>query len=242
MRKVMRVFWLTTLLVPMAASGQGMLGDVLAGKLIDPENGVYAVYDLIDESTDQRFLLRQAIVGEEMVKGEQGYWVEVEITPELGFPIVYKALLTGPANDPKNIHRIVLQQGNETPVDVPAESLASEEKKAPARLSKGMESLETPSGTLEAEHFVLSDLDDPEVHTEVWINDDVRPMGVVRMVSANGELRLRRFGQGGPDAATAIRGTAVPLDAPEARPKADVKVRVESAPPEATPVEEGGAE
>ena len=238
MRKIMLVCWATVLCVPMAAQGQGMLGDVLAGKLIEPETGVYAVYDLNDSSTGQRFLLRQAVVGEETVGSEQGYWVEVEITPELGYPIVYKALLTGPASDPKNIHRIVLQQGDETPVEVPTASLASEEEKEPARVSKGSGPIETPAGTLEAEHFVISDPATPDEQTEVWINEEVRPMGVVRMVSPNGELQLRRFGKGGPDAVTAIRGTPVPPDAPEAHPKTDVKVRVESAlPPQPAPGE-----
>lgn len=233
-------FWLPAALLCAAlppAAAQGIVGDVLAGKLIDPETGVYAVYDLHDETTGRRFMLRQAIVGEEKVGKATGYWVELEIIPELGYPVVYKTLLTGPASDPANIHRIIMQEGNDNPVEIPvAAADPGEDHTEPAvRESAGTEQVETEAGTLEAERFVLADPAAPDAKTEVWINDDVRPMGIVRMVSPHGELRLIRFGKGGPDAVSAINKAPVAADAPEARPQTNISVRVEGGAPEPEP-------
>jgi hypothetical protein len=220
-------------LIPPAAA-QGIVGDVLSGKLIDPETGVYALYDLHDVSTGRRFMLRQAIVGEEKVGRAAGYWIELEIIPELGYPVIYKTLVTGPANDPSNIHRIIMQEGDDSPVEVPVPKAADEDgETAPAvRESVGTEQVETPAGAIEAERFVLADPAAPDAKTEVWINDDVRPMGIVRMVSPHGELRLVRFGKGGPDAVSAISKAPVAADAPEARPQTSISVRVEGGLPE----------
>ena len=40
--------------------------------------------------------------------------------------------------------------------------------------------------------------------TEVWTSDQARPMGIVRLVSKEGELMLRTTGKGGTDAESAL--------------------------------------
>jgi len=142
-----------------AARAQDILGDVFAGKLIAPEVGLFAVYDLVDQSTGKRFLLRQAIVGEEEVtKKKQGFWVEVELVPELGYPVISKMLLTGPANDPGNIHRIIVVDGNKPPqeVPIPEENGDTPPASQPTRTSLGKEKITLPDGEIECEHFVLT--------------------------------------------------------------------------------------
>ena len=186
------------------AHAQGVLGDVLAGKLVNPEVGQWAWYDLVDNKTHKRFLLRQAIVGEEKIGRKTGYWLEVEIVPDVGFSTVYKMLLTGPANDPKHVHRLLLRQGDdavmEIPVDRESESakLAESGKKSkPKRDSRGEVDIETPHGIIRAEHVLV---DDGGAQIELWLNNDVRPMGIVRMRAEQGELNLRDYGAGGENA------------------------------------------
>lgn len=230
--------------VACAAPAQGIVGEVLSGKLIEPEVGVYAVYDLTDSATGKSFLLRQAVVDEERVKRKTAHWVETEIIPELGFPVIYKSLLSGRASDPENIHRVIVKQGSDPPVDVPVSSMVGADDAGESdqveRTVVGMETLDTPVGKLDAEHVVLMGAGDKR--TEVWLNEEIRPMGLVRMVTPNGELNLRRYGQGGPDGASAIRRPPVGADSPEARPKIKVDVRVEDAEPEPEAPERTGDE
>lgn len=217
------------------ARGQEILGDVFAGKLINPEIGVYAIYDLTDKTTGKRFLLRQAVVGKETVKNKDGFWVEVELIPELGFPMVYKMLLTGPASEPGNVHRIMLMEdggeAKELPVDPAA--LKGEPPVAGERKSLGVEKIVLAEGEVDAEHFVIDSGSGTGAQSEVWTNNTVRPMGIVRMVTPNGELRLRRFGNGGPDGVSVIK---VDPGKESNHPKSNVTVRVEGGqPPPAAP-------
>lgn len=220
-------------LIPFVASAQELLGDILAGKLLNPEPGVFAIYELTDKATNNHFMLRQAVVGTESVKREKGFWVEIELTPELGYPLVYKMLLTGPASDPNNIKRILFQEKRQGSAieEIPVENLGGD---APAEAAErtlvGAETLDVAGESLSVEHFVMNADKGQDGQTEVWTNEKVRPMGIVRMVSPNGELRLRRYGKGGPEGASALRES----DAGKEGPKADVKVRVESASPPTT--------
>ncbi|HQN01749.1 MAG TPA: hypothetical protein PLL36_11765, partial [Candidatus Hydrogenedentes bacterium] len=203
----MRRFFLVMLIALMSgvALGQGIFSDVMSGKLISPEVGVFAWYELKDEATGQKLYMRQAIVGEKKVEGKQGYYLETEVMPEIGFPIIYKMLLTGPASDPANVHEIMVKDGakrvEHIPVDVLKESENEGEEQKTLRESLGKETITTPAGAIETEHFTLTQGDSA---SEVWLNNDVRPMGIVRLTSPEGELLLTRFGTGGPDAESAI--------------------------------------
>lgn len=191
------------------ASAQGIMGDVFSGKLINPEVGVYSWYDLTDSSSGKQFYLRLAIVGEEKVKGKTGYWFEVELLPRVGFPAVYKMLLTGPASDSKNVHRIVMKEGDNTPVDMDPSAMASgiEQSKNAKRNEIGEEEVITQIGTVIADHVVM---EENGITTDIWLNDEVRPMGLVKMSNSQGELILRNYGQGGEHAVSAMERTILP--------------------------------
>ncbi len=124
------------MLVSGAVPAQGIVGDVFSGKLIKPEVGVYAWYDLKDNATNQKFLLRQAVVGEEKVGLKKGYWVETQVIPEIGIPSIYKMLLTGPANDNKNVQKIIVKEGQKTPVEIPLESNQKESEASSKKESR----------------------------------------------------------------------------------------------------------
>jgi hypothetical protein len=184
------------------AHGQGMLSDMMSGKLVKPEVGAFAWYNLTDSATKQAYFLRQAIVGTERIKRKTAYWLETELVPKVGFPSVYKMLLTGPASNPKNVHRLLLRegQGGVQEIEVDRTQRGEEGSEVP-RTSKGMESITLASGEIETEHFVI---DDPEGEIEIWVSDLVKPMGLVRMITPLGELMLQRYGVGGKDGESAF--------------------------------------
>ncbi|MDP7639096.1 MAG: hypothetical protein QGG73_05205 [Candidatus Hydrogenedentes bacterium] len=179
------------------AGAQGILSDVLAGKLVKPKVGQWAWYNLRDTKANRRYLLRQAIVGQEKVKRKTGNWVEVELIPDVGFPTIYKMLLTGPASDPKNIHRILLKAGEDPLMELSVEEggLGDGKQEKTKRVTVGEVDVETPAGVLKADHIIVTGASET---IELWLNDEIRPMGIVRMRTSTGELMLQAYGTEGP--------------------------------------------
>lgn len=194
---------LIAILSAWSACAQGLLSDIMSGALVKPEVGVYAWYEVKDLESGKKLYMRQAIVGQKEVKEKTGYYLETEVVPEIGFPIVYKMLLTGPASSVENVHEIMVREGGNPPETLPLEVLegTQEASSNSTRTSTGMEKLATPAGDMEAEHFVL---DSGGEKTEVWINEEIRPTGLVKMISPDGELLLMRHGSGGTDAESAL--------------------------------------
>lgn len=210
-----------------SVSAQGIMSDLMSGKLINPQVGAFAWYNLADKSTGQEYFLRQAIVGTEKVNKKDAYWLETELVPRVGFSSVYKMLLTGPASDPKNVHRLVVREGDGAVQEVSLEEGAEwkEEENLPREVV-GVETITLPGGDIQAEHYIVKD---GEPATEIWISEQVPPMGLVRMKNAEGELSLQRYGVGGKDGQSSLpdarvtatppsEGEASPDEAPEASP------------------------
>ncbi|GMW00059.1 MAG: hypothetical protein AMXMBFR84_11970 [Candidatus Hydrogenedentota bacterium] len=196
-----------------SVQAQGMANDLLAGKLVDPQVGQWAWYDLVAPEVNQKYVVRQAIVDEEKVGRKTGYWVEIEVMPEAGFRTVYKMLLTGPASDARNIHSIVVKQGNEKAREVPVsnETTADKNKIRSDRKSLGLEKVDTLSGAVQAEHIELRE-GDRIVH--LWVNEQIKPTGIVKLRTTGGEMTLRNSGIGGDHAQSVI--TETPLKPGEA--------------------------
>jgi len=203
---------------------QDMLGDVLMEKLVKPTNGAWAWYDLTDATSDQAFVMRLAIVGEERVEMKQGYWLEIEIVPLVGYRSVYKMLVTGPASDPKNLHKVLQRVGRGNAEEVPADKDAAKEEKPapePERKLVGEEEVTIRDGSVvKAQHYQLT-RDGQTV--DIWLNDEVRPIGIVKQVTPSGEFKLRNYGVGGQDARSVIND---PLPAGLGEKIEDMKVEV----------------
>lgn len=184
------------------AAAQGIMSDLMSGKLINPQVGAYAWYNLKDQTTGQEYFLRQAIVGTEKVKRKDAYWLETELVPRVGFSSVYKMLLTGPASDPDNVHRLLVREGNGAVQEIGLEEGGDwkEDGDIP-REAAGVETISIPGGDIQAEHYIVKD---GEPATEIWISETVPPMGLVKMKNAEGELSLQRFGVGGKDGESAL--------------------------------------
>lgn len=202
-----------------------VFNEVMSGSMVKPEVGQFVWYDVTDTATGTSFFLRQAIVGTEKVGRKEGYWLETEVVPQIGFPLIYKMLLTGPASDVANIHKIVMRDGPEPPEEMKPDASMAEAMGGGLgggeRKVLGSEEIATPQGPILAEHVVIERAGEK---TEVWTSDQVRPMGIVRLVSPEGELKLRHFGNGGPDAESALeRKYPVPPGMEETRVEVNIK-------------------
>ena len=147
----------------------------------------------------------------EKVSRKDGYWLETELVPKIGFSSVYKMLLTGPARNPKNVHRLVVRegQGPVEDIDVSQAEDGRKDEELP-RAAAGTETITFPGGKVEAEHFIV---EDSTGTTEIWVSDQVRPMGLVRMKTPQGELMLQRYGIGGKDGDSALPVAQAPGEA-----------------------------
>ncbi len=206
------------------AMAQGVVGDLLAGKLVDPQVGQWAWYDLSSGRGNKKFVVRQAIVGEEKVGRKTGYWVEIEVVPEVGYRVIYKMLLTGPASDPRNIVRVIEKTGAEPAVELEVDPDASgEEAPKPERKPAGQENVATMNGVVSAEHYEVAQ-NGQTMH--LWINESIKPTGIVKLESLDGRMVLRNYGEGGEYAKSVI--VEQPISAAEA-------AKIRESQPEAAP-------
>jgi hypothetical protein len=191
-------------LATLPAWAQGPMADVLAGRLVQPEVGAFAWYRVVDAETRAASFMRQAIVGKKRVDRKTGWWLETQVVPPSGPATVYKMLLTGPASDAANIHEIVVQRGTDPPEHIRVDEAPSTTPVATdlPRISQGLDKIPTRMGDIEAEHFVVGEPEAPAM--EIWINESIPPMGIVRVVSPEGELLLQRHGKGGKDGESVI--------------------------------------
>lgn len=208
MRSVCLILATLVLGIAVSCPAQGILSDLMSGKLVNPEVGAYAWYTLKDSATGQEFYLRQAVVGAEKVKRKDGYWLETELVPRIGFSSVYKMLLTGPASDPRNVHRLLVREGDGAVQEVNLEDVERDTSRRNApREPDGTETLSLPAGEIATEHYVIEENGNK---TELWISQTIPPMGLVKMVNSEGELVLQRFGTGGKDGQSALASTPSP--------------------------------
>lgn len=207
-----------------SANAQNVVNDLLGGDLVSPKVGQWLWYELRDAGGEKQFALRQAVVGEERVKRKKGYWVEFQVVPEVGYETIYKVLLTGPASDPDNIHKVLHKRGLQPVQELTPGGNSEEGGARPRRESHGMEDVLTGAGVLRAEHVEISQEADT-VH--LWVNDDVKPSGIVKLRTSEGEMVLRSQGFGGFYAESALE-----------RGNADGELKVEAGPGEGAPEED----
>ncbi len=210
------------LLLSLQASAQSGMASIFSGDLVKPETGVYAWYEVSERATGKKYLVRHAVVGEENVKGKKGYWLEVEIIPQIGFPTIYKILLTGPAADPKNVHRLYIREGNNKIEEITPETSATEETPTEEkRETLGTETVTLPNNTLQVEHVKVTRGD----HSiELWLSDAIPPLGIARMQSEEGEMVLQTFGKGGPDGQSKLNLSAQSVAPSQKEPSSTAEV------------------
>ncbi len=131
------------------------------------------------------------IVGTESVEGKTGYWQEIFMKTEEG-DMVMKQLMVFEGDMP-GPRRMIMQPPGMDPMEMPMQGMMG---RRPEKLSGdvrqeaqkvGTETITTPAGTFECEHWRSND-----GSTDVWLSEKVSPWGMVQMKSKDGTMTLTR--------------------------------------------------
>lgn len=184
---------------------QSFMEDLFSGKLISSEPGVWAIYKITDKTTHTSLILRQAITGIEKIDEKTtGIWLESEIIPLEGFPSVYRVLISYDSNGKEKIHKIVVREGADTPQNIDASTLpdadTNEDKSSKKKLI-GEEEVQYENGKIKAKHYKIEENNKSK---EVWLNDEVKPLGLVKLSTNEGDMILIKFGKGGDESKSAL--------------------------------------
>ena len=157
-----------------------------------PEVGAGAAYQ-VETKGEGKQEMELAIVGTEIVDGKTGYWMEMAMKhPEHG-QMVMKHLIVLADKDTE-IKRMVMQMGDEPPIEMSLRMMMGQQAKAtePADIRNeaerlGTETLTTPAGTFICEHWRSKDKS-----SDFWLAEKVRPYGLIKMVSPDATMILIR--------------------------------------------------
>jgi hypothetical protein len=151
-----------------------------------------------------------ALVGEEMFEGKKGYWMEHTTQDPTHGPVVSKVLMVMEGNTP-GIKRLILKMGDkamEMPMDFSKMSPQQQKPMNPdARndsVRVGTETITTPAGTFECEHWRSKDQ-----ATDMWLSEKVVPWRLVKMTGKETDMLLIRVIH---DAKTKITGPVTRFD------------------------------
>lgn len=157
-----------------------------------------------------------AIVGEEDVNGETGYWLEGGgPDPLSGGSLYVKALIVSDGVNTKAV-RGIMQMPGHPPMELPTPPLANRPSQ-PADIRKqaqdmGSESVTVPAGTFTCEHYHAVAGDDV---ADVWISSKVSPSGMVKMTGKRGGKDISvTLEKTLTDVHDMITGTPVPFQMP----------------------------
>ncbi|MBI1750884.1 MAG: hypothetical protein HY234_11370 [Acidobacteria bacterium] len=195
-----------------AQMGMGMSGPSVRG-VWKPVVGSGAAYQLESKREGKREM-EFAIVGGETSEGKQGHWLEMTMTGRAEDQVVVKTLM---AMDGKEIRvtRMVFQHGNDEPMEMSMQMMGmtgqqQKPQKADVRDDAervGMETITTPAGTFQCEHWRSKDKS-----ADFWVTDKVGPYGLVKMTSKEENMILIRVIT---NAKSKIRGTPKKFDPSE---------------------------
>ncbi|MBI3406058.1 MAG: hypothetical protein HY046_11440 [Acidobacteria bacterium] len=138
--------------------------------------------------------IEMAVVGSETVNGATGYWLEMLVHSREGETIVKQLYVM----DGKNvgIKRMIMQPPQMDPMEMPMNNPMmnrqqdSKPQSTDAREGAekvGTESITTPAGTFECDHYRTADKS-----TDMWISEKVSPWGLVKMVGKDESMVLTK--------------------------------------------------
>ncbi|MBI1745083.1 MAG: hypothetical protein HYR55_00655 [Acidobacteria bacterium] len=138
-----------------------------------------------------------AVVGEEKVDGQSGYWFEMNFEGGREGQATMKYLFIKSAAD-VTIKRMVMKAGDQPAMEMPMEFMGSMASGAIQKdtfnwknKSKliGSETVSTPAGSFTCDHYQTNDKG--ETH-DVWISSKVAPYGLVKTKSAKMTMTLQK--------------------------------------------------
>ncbi len=122
------------------------------------------------------------VVGKDSAEGKDGFWMEFVSTANGGKEMVGKVLIT---TDDLQFHRMIFQQPGQPAMEMPMNMNTARKEKMEEHMadwhSAGSQTITVPAGTFSCEHWV-----NDKTHAEVWTNDKITPIGMVKEVNASG--------------------------------------------------------
>lgn len=195
-----------------AQMGMGMRGPSVRG-VWKPVVGSGAAYQIENKREGKREM-EMAIVGAETSEGKPGHWLEMSFKDREEGQMVVRQLIALNGNQ-MQILRMVFQQANDEPMEMSMEMMGmmgQQPRPQQADIREeaervGMETITTPAGTFECEHWRSRDKS-----SDFWVSDKVAPYGLVKMTSKDENMTLIRVIS---NARTKIRGTPKKFDPSE---------------------------
>ncbi|HOV31896.1 MAG TPA: hypothetical protein PLX23_00860 [Candidatus Hydrogenedens sp.] len=218
------VFVLIFFLFSPITFAQSFMEDLFRGKLISSELGVWVIYEITDKSTNKSVFLRQAITGIEKIDEKTtGIWLESEIIPLEGFPSVYRVLISYDSNGKEKVHKIVIREGADAPQNIDVSAMPdvdiNQDKYSKKKLI-GEEEVQYKNGKIKTKHYKI---EEDNKSKEVWLNDEIKPLGIVKLSTNEGDMILIKFGKGGDEGKSALDLPAQKNIPPNSRkPQVDV--------------------
>jgi hypothetical protein len=174
----------------------------------NPVVGAGAVYE-VSNAQGGKSEISIAIVGKEDVNGKTGYWMEMAFNSPDG-QSGYMQSLTVVDGSQTHVERIVMQLPGRPPMEMPAGMMArGGQQPAPSADVRqdaekvGSETIATPAGSFECEHWRTKQGND------LWISTKVAPWGLVKVTGPNTNMTLEKVIT---DAKSHVTGTPQKFD------------------------------
>jgi hypothetical protein len=174
--------------------------------IFKPVVGNGATYQ--QQSTDKKtpsYEMEMIIVGKEMTPSGDGYWMEVSHKDPRESDIMYTKMLV---TKDFQFTKIVFQRPGQPAMEMPFNGSDMGKNGVKDEMAKwqrvGSETITVPAGTFNCAHWKKDDGTE-----EVWTNDKVTPVAMVKQVGNNHSLVLTKLITGATDH---ITGPVVPFD------------------------------
>jgi hypothetical protein len=177
--------------------------------------GSWVEYSTVDQRTSKRIRMHWALVGQEGTKR----WWELTIRDGQQLPLRIKSLVRGPVNQPSHVERVIVQTGNQTPLEMPLKQgqrlvdVYTRPRPGGQLRNLGVERIVTAAGTFETRHQAWTDADGNAA--EEWTSPAVSLWGLVRF--QNQRFRMELIGHGR-NARSQVTGVPVKWQIPGFQP------------------------
>lgn len=146
--------------------------------VFNPDVGHGAAYE-IQTAKGQKVTMEVAVVGKESVDGKEGYWFETTTTGGSTGGVVMK-ILTVRDGANTSVSKMIMQLPGRPPMEMPSQMMQRSNQPQPADIRQmaddvGSESVTTPAGTFQCEHYRMKD-----GSNDVWISEKIPPYGLVK--------------------------------------------------------------
>ncbi len=189
--------------------------------------GAWSEYAVVEAGSGKRSTMRNAIVGKE----GDSFWYEVAIT-EAGSRNIIKMFLKGDPNNPDNIQRLIMKNGDQPAQEMPRDFVMMGRRMATSMFETrsgssvasqpnlkvvevGANKITVPAGTFQVMLNHIVD-DSGKVLATYESSSEVLPLGVVRSETDKVKLELTATGK---DAVSLITETPIMMKTPPGMPE-----------------------